>query len=1035
MMESAPPIATANIDDLPPATISRLVDEFAASLASTVALRSSGVSLQQEFAFVNIVTITNTDIIPDTPQPRRLNRVLRVFAERTDRFARVSFSKCNEGRKRLILNRGFEVAGRRYEFLAYTKNQALSSTAWFVAPIGATDDGDEQTNSTNTTTTTSTTSASQQQVDSDSFSADSIRSWMGDFSKIDAPHKYGSRIGMSFSDSFQTCHVPLDAIDEIADIIIERQNISYCFTEGCGQISPWLARRVWRLVRERAVLLDMEPPASPVPSAFQVRLQGCKGVLVVNPQLAAASASADDDNAAWPRGPHVRLRKSMVKYFAPHQSHLEVLQWAAPERGVLTRQIVAVLSFLGIRDETLLAKLRDYCQDLDAVTQQDTLRAAARLGWFGVASAPQIASVAAAEFASLDQLRRMLQCGISASEPFVAGVLSALDRSARLDLLRSTTFVVERSRHALGVVDETGVLNYGEVFFQFSASESGALLALSQRVFVTKTPCMHQGDVRVLQAVDVPALHHIVDCVVFPQRGPRPHPSEIGGSDLDGDMYLICWDRDLIPPTHAHPATWHGSFSFDNAVHNSLPRRLVDDGSVFDETNFRLSRKSNEFSPLQADPSAPLRLRKRRSSSHAPPPDDSAASSPRTSSTAEERRVLREQQLLELQLEFGERIDEDAAARASILELLSPTSSSSSNGNKDASTTAMTTAVSGVPVALTLANMAIVSEGGDVVSAALDLDNNDSVDFASLSPPLSPHGSDRSQGAATTTTSTSSWSDLSALGLTKMLYIAKENFITNERYHPDAIAQAHLAFADEKGLDCPECTQLAEQFACAVDSVKTGRVVHEYKRPREWPHFMTRLRPTRRSNSILGRLHDAAWQFLTSSRPQQLTLAAAMPAVAPLGRIADPDLCLSGVRDEHIAVALRERNAYEAECEALALMYNHLPRDVASRAAGFAGIQVRRQWRRRFDALVADLPLDERLLHASAWYIVTHVAAHRPVRPDAATLTPVHVREPETSFAWLLDDYLGYIKANAVVRASANQRRGARLPSLSIVQF
>jgi hypothetical protein len=101
------------------------------------------------------------------------------------------------------------------------------------------------------------------------------------------------------------------------------------------------------------------------------------------------------------------------------------------------------------------------------------------------------------------------------------------------------------------------------------------------------------------------------------------------------------------------------------------------------------------------------------------------------------------------------------------------------------------------------------------------------------------------------------------------------------------------------------------------------------------------------------------------------------------------------VRDEHIAVALRERNAYEAECEALALMYNHLPREWRRAPPASRGIEVRRQWRRRFDALVAELPLDERLLHASAWYIVTHVAAHRPVRPDAATLTPVHVREPE----------------------------------------
>jgi hypothetical protein len=76
-----------------------------------------------------------------------------------------------------------------------------------------------------------------------------------------------------------------------------------------------------------------------------------------------------------------------------------------------------------------------------------------------------------------------------------------------------------------------------------------------------------------------------------------------------------------------------------------------------------------------------------------------------------------------------------------------------------------------------------------------------------------------------------------------MLHVAKENFITNERFHPDAIAQvrlrvvrvyhtdvcaitqAHLAFADEKGLDCPECALLAEQFAAAVDRYRDRVVV------------------------------------------------------------------------------------------------------------------------------------------------------------------------------------------------------------------
>lgn len=116
------------------------------------------------------------------------------------------------------------------------------------------------------------------------------------------------------------------------------------------------------------------------------------------------------------------------------------------------------------------------------------------------------------------------------------------------ELLGRARIFVKDGATLFGVLDESDTLEYGEVFVQITDWDHGEEpRGVRGPVAVTKFPALHPGDVRALTAVSAEAMEqrrpgqgvglylgHLVNVLVFPQRGQRPHPNELAGSDLDG---------------------------------------------------------------------------------------------------------------------------------------------------------------------------------------------------------------------------------------------------------------------------------------------------------------------------------------------------------------------------------------------------------------------------------------------------------------------------------------------------------------------
>jgi RNA-dependent RNA polymerase len=508
--------------------------------ALAISTGSSIAAEQKNMVTVYRVFVTPTTLILCRPQFEQGNRVLRHYHAAADRFLRVTFS--DEGqlpfpghaaartlfdRVRGCLTNGIELCGREYHFLAASSSQLRQFSCWFFAPTPE-------------------------------ISVTSIRDWMGSFQSITCVAKYLARLGQSFSTSVVSGDCQRDEFEMTPDI----EANGHVFSDGCGTISPRFARAVFL-----AYLGDdaVDAHGTEVPSAFQIRFRGFKGVVTLDPKLSSVFS------------PKLCLRPSMRKFECEH-SHFEIISVSRRLPCFLNRQVITLLSGLGVPDGVFLALQHEMMQRMELALCDNLAALALVCREQALFKGPHI---------PMEMFEQVLSSSSSVSsnfsvqtEPFIRMVVKAFYARMLLDLRERSRIEVPLGACLIGVMDESFSLEYGQVFINLSAGD-GPLLG---PVVVAKNPCFHPGDVRVLHAIDVPSLRYLKDVVVFPGKGQRPHPNECSGSDLDGDIYFTTWDPKLQPlePQHepmdySAPPTQH--------VSEVGPAHLVDFFVGFMENN------------------------------------------------------------------------------------------------------------------------------------------------------------------------------------------------------------------------------------------------------------------------------------------------------------------------------------------------------------------------------------------------------------------------------------------------------------------
>ena len=287
---------------------------------------------------------------------------------------------------------------------------------------------------------------------------------------------------------------------------------SYTFTEGCGFMSPEFSAEV-----QGNLTIDYQP------SVVHVRFRGVEGTLVLKEDLEDVK---------------VQFHQSMQKFSTRdedmpiYSNFIGVSNYSRPyENGYLDSRMIMLLADGGVPAENLMELQRSYHELLEGMCTETAELFLRLKGEFDLLREIRVNGIDG-------HMRERLQV-------FRKQEVDEMNKAAGY-----TRILVPKSREVFAVCDPYNKLKRGECYFNptMPEDEARSFPDPEQRFLVTRRPCHHPGDIRVLRiAKDTQGYENLRDCLVLPVKGSRPHALECAGGTLAGDKFFISWDKDIMP--------------------------------------------------------------------------------------------------------------------------------------------------------------------------------------------------------------------------------------------------------------------------------------------------------------------------------------------------------------------------------------------------------------------------------------------------------------------------------------------------------